>query len=74
MIALGILAAMLVAAVAVGLLLRRNEGRVRERAAAPRPLEPESQRAGLVEGRTGWADGGRTAGWAAERCGAREVF
>ncbi|MGW4529776.1 thioredoxin family protein [Nocardia sp. NPDC004340] len=48
MIALGILAVILVAAVAVGLLLRRNEGRVRELAVAPRPLEPESNRAALL--------------------------
>ncbi|MFF0631015.1 thioredoxin family protein [Nocardia sp. NPDC004151] len=47
MIALGVLTVMLVAAVAVGLLLRRNEGRVRERAAAPRH-EPESTRATLL--------------------------
>lgn len=48
MIALEILAVMLVAAIGVGLLLRRNEGRVRERAAAPQPLEPESNRAALL--------------------------
>ncbi|MFE4459686.1 thioredoxin family protein [Nocardia tengchongensis] len=47
MIALAILGVMLVAAVAVGILLRRNEGRVRA-TAAEHPPAPESTRAALL--------------------------
>ncbi|WP_458688048.1 thioredoxin family protein [Nocardia tengchongensis] len=47
MIALAILGVMLAAAVAVGILLRRNEGRVRA-ASAEHPPAPESTRAALL--------------------------
>ncbi|MFD6353832.1 thioredoxin family protein [Nocardia tengchongensis] len=47
MIALAILGVMLAAAIAVGILLRRNEGRVRA-TAAEHPPTPESTRAALL--------------------------
>ncbi|WP_330183603.1 thioredoxin family protein [Nocardia sp. NBC_01503] len=46
MITLGVLAVALVAAIGIGILVRRNEGRVRE--LAPAPSAPESARAALL--------------------------
>lgn len=48
MIALVVLVVMLVAAIGVGVLVRRNEGRVRTAAAPSTPPEPESNRAALL--------------------------
>ncbi|MEC3955289.1 thioredoxin family protein [Nocardia sp. CDC153] len=57
MIVLGILAAFLLAALVVGILVRRNEGRVRSTAVPANPPAAESNRsalltaAGVIEGR-----------------------
>ncbi|MFF2552914.1 thioredoxin family protein [Nocardia sp. NPDC058058] len=52
MIALGVLAVALVAAAGIGILVRRNEGRVREIAPAPKSARAELlTAAGVIDGR-----------------------